>query len=305
MKYSVIDMENKITGTLYAVFRISDRKIKNTTQLKNWENHMDRTFNTPNADPTRKNNNEIIIGTPNIMESFKNHTKGIKFRKNGIWARDIVLSASPEFFNKLNNKQIRDWVQLNKEFLLKEFGDNCIYAVCHRDEKSPHIQACIVPRYTNKKGQNRLNNDIYFGGRQMYSEWQDKYSEAMKGQFKDLNRGIKNSKATHVQVRQFYQIINQTYNEKDYKTVIAKAQNSELLQKKVADLQNTLKVYWKSNVNVKNEIEEMKKDKEAYRLTIKAVSEIYKIPQEVIKEVIKGVENGKIKNNDKGKELKR
>ena len=137
----------------------------------------------------------------------------------------------------------------------------------------------------------------------MYSAWQDKYSEAMKGQFKDLHRGIKNSKSTHVQIRQFYQIINQRYNEQDYKTVIAKAQNSELLQKKVKNLQDTLKVYWKSNTNVKNEIEEIKKDKEAYRLTIKAVSEIYKIPQEVIKEVIKGVESGKFKNNDKGKGL--
>ena len=137
----------------------------------------------------------------------------------------------------------------------------------------------------------------------MYSAWQDKYSEAMKGQFKDLHRGIENSKSTHVQIRQFYQIINQRYNEQDYKTVIAKAQNSELLQKKVKNLQDTLKVYWKSNTNVKNEIEEIKKDKEAYRLTIKAVSEIYKISQEVIKEVIKGVESGKFKNNDKGKGL--
>jgi len=125
----------------------------------------------------------------------------------------------------------------------------------------------------------------------------------MKGQFKDLHRGIENSKSTHVQIRQFYQIINQRYNEQDYKTVIAKAQNSELLQKKVKNLQDTLKVYWKSNTNVKNEIEEIKKDKEAYRLTIKAVSEIYKISQEVIKEVIKGVESGKFKNNDKGKGL--
>ena len=296
---------NNITGTLYGIFRIGDKKIKNMTQLKNWENHMDRTFDKPNADPLRTNKNEILIGSPDIIKLFKQHTQGIKFRKNGVLARDLVMTASPEFFTPLNDNDIDKWVKINKEFLLKEFGDNCIYACSHFDEKSPHIQALIIPKYIDKKNRPKLNNDIYFGGRRMYSEWQDKYAEAMKKEFEQLNRGIKNSKATHVQVRQFYKLINQDYKEYDYKQVIAKAQNSILLEKQVKKLTKTLDVYWKSNIYMKEEMEELKKDKETFKESIKAMSEIYKIPQKVIMEIIRGVENDKYKDMNKGKELKK
>lgn len=299
-------MENKITGTLYVVFRINDKKIKNTTQLKNWENHMDRTFDTPNADPLRTNENKIIIGSPDILKSFEEHTKGIKFRKNGVLARDIVLTASQEFFKKLSDEQIEQWIELNKQFLIEQFGDNCIYAAVHHDETSPHIHVCVIPKYIDKKNRPKLSNDIYFGGREMYSAWQDKYAAAMQDKFEELHRGIKGSKATHIQIQQYYKIINSRYNEKDYDQVMKKAQNSILLERQVKDLQNTLSMYCKSNKDISEDLEEMKKDKEVFRNTIKAMSEIYKIPQNVIKEVIRKVENKELNvKKDPGKELKK
>lgn len=294
----------KITGKLYAIFRI-DKKFKSIASFNTWEQHMERTFNVLNADPLRSNQNEIIIGTANVANAFKEYTKNVKLRKNGVYARDLLITASPQFFNALNDKEIEKWVDVNKKFILDQFGSNCIYACTHFDELSPHIHICVVPKYTNKKGIERLSNDLYFGGRKMYSEWQTKYAAAMKENFPELNRGIKGSSSEHVRIQQYYNIINEAFDRENYDSVIAKAQNSELLEKKIRSIVKTLENYVIDNETLENEALKLREDKETLGLTIRAMSEIYDIPQHMIKKIIKDVEDGKlnIQNKDKGREI--
>lgn len=292
-----------VTGNLYAIFRISERKYKTIAQIRHYQNHSERLVDTPNADISVKN--EMLVGSSDIVGDVKRYIHGIKVRKNGVLARDLLLTASPSFFNNITELERRKWVDLNLKWLKDNFGDNCVYATLHKDEKTWHISALVVPKFYNeKKGTYALQNYKYFDGIEKLRGWQDNYALSMQEVFKSLNRGVKFSKAKHIEIRHYYAMINAKLSEDDINQVCAKARSSELLGKQVKELQGTLKAYQKYSENTRNEkdmllkingallksLEEMKKDKAVYTKTIKALSEIYKIPQSAVIKVITHVE---------------
>ena len=308
---------NKITGKMYAIFRVGEKKFKSIKEVEGFQKHMDRTFKTPNADPKIKN--EVLIGDSKIVENVKKYIEGIKLRSNGVLARDLLLTASPEFFKQLTTVQKREWINLNIKFLNDNFGDKILYAVLHKDETTYHIHALLVPRfYDKKKDKCVLANKRLFDGKEVLSQWQDIYSSAMKEGFKQLNRGIKNSKATHIKIRHFYTLLNEKYDSKDYQKVIAKAKNEELLRKKINDYNKTLEAYKnfidkkekslvekeKAELRLKMELAKVKANKEQLKETVKAISEIYHIPQKSIIEILRRVEE-KDKSIDSERELKK
>ena len=300
-----------ITGTQYAIFRVGE-KYKTIGSIKGFEGHMERTFKTPNADCNSRGDNKILIGDKNIFNNVQEYIKDIKLRKNGVIARDLLLTASPEFFKNKNNEQIDNWIDINIKFLKENFGDNIRYAVAHLDELTPHIHVLLVPRFEDiKRNRYKLSNNKYFDGRDKLSEWQDKYAETINNVYKELKRGTKGSKAQHVKIKQYYTLVNASLDSKDLKSVLAKATNSELLEKQIKTLQATLKLYKdkytqsdkKVNMErnraleIERNLKELKKDKEIYRQTIKTLSQAYYISQESILNIVKKIELDLNKNN--------
>lgn len=292
-----------ITGTQYCIFRVGE-KYKDIKAIKGFEGHMIRTFYTPNADENKILKNEILVGNKDIVADVENYIKGIKLRKNGVIARDLLLTASPQFFKNKSYGFIKKWINSNIAFLQTQFGDNLRFAVVHLDETTPHIHALIVPKFENTRGKEKykLSNSLYFDGREKLSEWQDLYSQHIQSEFKSLNRGVKSSKARHVKIKQYYTLVNAKLDEKDMSSVLAKASNSLLLERQVKALQELLKENLKKENNseqLKNMVDQLKEDKEIYKETIKAMSQAYKISQESIINIVKSVEN-KVKENEKG-----
>lgn len=290
----------KITGTKFCIFRV-DRKFKDIKSLKGFEGHMNRTFKTLNADENRTLNNRILIGNKNIIKDAEEYIEGIKLRKNGVIARDLLLTASPEFFKGKSYGFINKWINCNVEFLKKHFGENVRFAVVHLDEMTPHIHALVIPKFKNTRGKEeyKLSNSLYFDGKEKLSEWQDLYAEHVTTSFQELHRGIKNSKARHVKISQYYTLVNADLDKENYKSVMAKAENSVLLEKQVRNLQNLLIENDKKEDNrqeLLNIIKELKQDKEIYRQTIKVISEVEKVSQESITNIVKYIEN-KVKDN--------
>lgn len=286
----------------YAIFRIG-KKHKEMLCIRNFEKHMERNMDVKNADKNIKN--EILIGNGNVTKNVKEYIKDIKLRKNAVIARELLMTASPDFFKGLMPGELDHWKNDNVKFLKDNFGENCLYATLHKDEKTWHIHALIVPKFINKKGQPILSNTRYFDGIDRFREWQDNYAKSMQQHFKCLNRGIKYSKMKHVTLKHFYSLINQKVDEKDIQQMAAKAKNSDLLEIKIKAIQKTLEVY--KNYNSKNsldkdnaineskllykDIEKMKEDKEIYKEALSLISQNYKIPQYVIDNVIKQCEN--------------
>jgi Plasmid recombination enzyme len=193
-----------------------------TEKLKSFGNigaageHCNRTRLTPNADAELTKYNSRPIGSPDLVGDVKKRILEVQgdkpLRKNGVIAIEQLLSASPELFNmkKTAAGQIRGNVEAWKEFekssinWLKDFyGEKNVVAVyVHHDEKSPHIQAFIVPEVNGK-----MNAKHFLGGREKLSKLQDSFAASVE--HLKIDRGIKGSRADHQTLKQFYGRVEQ------------------------------------------------------------------------------------------------
>jgi hypothetical protein len=76
-----------------------------------------------------------------------------KMRKDAVVSVEVLLTASPEFFDGLETDRAKlaknpvflDWVQRSKKWVEVEFGKNLVDLVLHMDESTPHFHALAVP----------------------------------------------------------------------------------------------------------------------------------------------------------------
>lgn len=193
----------------FAIIRV--QKIKTFGALKIRANHNLRSHPdaAKNADPNRKDDNVILRGgdDPTTDVEKRINSLGIKPRKNAVLANEILLAASPEFFDraKPGSKKFEAWKKANLEFLDQKFGaENIISAVLHLDETTPHIQVLMTPicEVKNKKGKTQMKLAAKrFFDRPLLHKLHDDYAEKMK-RF-GLERGIKNSKVVHQTAQEF------------------------------------------------------------------------------------------------------
>lgn len=182
--------------------------ILRTSKLKTWGNISGSAAHTyrhkgmaPNADPLRMGKNKVLVGRPGqAVDDIRNRISAItdKPRKNGVLCIEHLLTASPEFFEKLTSKQVDAWARKNLQFLANTYGkENVAHAVLHLDESTPHIVAYVVPE---KEG--KLNCRAYLGGREKLTKLQTAYADDMRSM--GLQRGLEGSKARHRTIKNFY-----------------------------------------------------------------------------------------------------
>jgi hypothetical protein len=286
----------------YAIFRIG-KSFKTMAQIKSFQKHM--THETVYyADKTLTHGNRILIGSANIQKDVENYIVNLKLRSNANIGKDLLLTASPDFFRGLTDEQREEWLDLNIKFLKDNFGPNCIHCSLHVDETSWHLHCLIIPKFQNEKtGKINLASSRYFDGIEKLVGWQDNYSKSMQIKYKSLNRGVRYSKAKHTQVKEYYNFINKEFDEKDIKQAVALAKNSVLVEKKINEIQKTIGAYQRYNdKSDKNNAEliemnkilaksfrELKSDRTLFKETIKALAQIYDIPAEQIKRTMNEV----------------
>jgi hypothetical protein len=73
------------------------------------------------------------------------------------------------------------------------------------DEHSPHAHAIVVPIDPNGK----LNCKHYFGTREKLSQWQDRFADEVKDL--GLERGVRDSRARHTDIKDFYKAIEREH----------------------------------------------------------------------------------------------
>ncbi|NJL78245.1 MAG: hypothetical protein HC917_04260, partial [Richelia sp. SM2_1_7] len=202
----------------YAIFLT--KKLKTGGQIAGSASHVQRDRETLNANPYKEN--VWLMGNPeqNLVEETFNHIGNQTIRKNAVLCVELVLSASPEFFRpstqtepgEYEQLQLNRWLNFNKQWLQERFSvtpegisvphNRIISAAAHLDEVTPHIHAHMVP--IDKRG--KLNASAFFGSPKLLREWQDDYAQAMKPL--GLERGIRGSKATHIDIGRYYTNIN-------------------------------------------------------------------------------------------------
>lgn len=191
----------------YAIARIA--KLKGGS-VAGAGKHVARARETPNADPDRQHENRLLIGDDRplrevVTERIDQH--GGKPRSDSVECVEVLLSASPEHFTEgreeINPERVRVFTDKAVEFLQEEYGANCVKATLHMDEKTPHVQAFVVP--IDERG--KLNCKRFFGTRAKLRQFQDAFAAKMEPL--GLERGVEGSRATHTDVQRFYGMINQ------------------------------------------------------------------------------------------------
>lgn len=173
--------------------------------------HADRKQETPNADKEKLEDNIYIVGKreDDLRELVDAAIKeaGGKPRRDSVECIEFFIGASPEHFDKPT--KTTDFIKKAEEYIetLSNRGFKFVKVVAHRDEKTPHVSAFAVP--LDDKG--RLNAKHHLGGykiggcRKRMAEYQDEYADTMKPL--GLERGVRNSKADHIEIQDYYKRI--------------------------------------------------------------------------------------------------
>jgi hypothetical protein len=174
----------------YAIVRITKIKKANTAKIRKMLKHNLRVEETPGDNINIKNSflNEVLIGADTvdgIDEDFKNrwaeleelntdkNGRKTKFRSDAVGLVEIMLTASPEFFQTATKAQIDEWLKEQKQFLIDEYNlENVKSLIVHRDETTIHLHANIIPVFNGK-----LNAKLLFGGRKKLSDFQTRYAK--------------------------------------------------------------------------------------------------------------------------------
>jgi Plasmid recombination enzyme len=195
----------------YGICRIKKLKAGN---LKASAQHTQRKRFTPNADPDKEHICIIGEDAQELETLVKDRIGKQTIRKNGVLAVEILLSASPEYFRPDDKSEagyyeqarLADFQTTARQWLIERYGDRIVRAELHLDEATPHIHAYLVP--LDERG--KLNCRGLFGTRSKLSQLQDSYAQAMSEL--GLERGIKGSRATHTQIKQYYTAVTQEAN---------------------------------------------------------------------------------------------
>lgn len=181
------------------IFRI--QKLKSAVSIRRSLKHAFREQETPNADGERANLNKHVgakSGNEAMMKIRQRWPE--KRRKDAVLAIEHLLTASPEWFKGKTLKEQNKFFNDGLKYLRRKYGSkNVIYSGIHRDEKTPHMYAYVVPL---DESSGRLNAKKWVGGSKALTQMQDEIAEIAEPY--GLQRGDRKSKARHKEIRTWY-----------------------------------------------------------------------------------------------------
>ena len=185
-------------------------------------NHIERTegkeHTYPHAIPERKKLNisfdtgykKMSLGKAVQDRIEKGYTGKTAIRKDAVKFLSLILSGTHEQTIKIHKSPelFSAYINANTKFLEDEYGkENVVKLELHRDEKTPHFHAIVVPLTKNGS----LSAKKVVGDRNDLKAFQDRYAAAMKPF--GLERGEEQSKNAHITTQEFYQELEKTRKE--------------------------------------------------------------------------------------------
>ncbi len=167
-------------------------------------NHRTSRVEKLNIDSTRTSLNQVLQlgGTPAELVAAKlKHLS--KVRKDAVVAVELVLSASPEWFDGLTkdraalhkHPKFREWANASMAWARSEFGSNILDVALHMDESSPHMHVLAVP--LTKDGRLCAKEVL---ARAELTRRQDSYAQALAGLGLDRGQSAKETKRRHIKL---------------------------------------------------------------------------------------------------------
>lgn len=177
----------------YAILRTA--KLKSFGEIGGSLAHTFRERHTPNADPDLTPTNEHA-GASEAADALAAIRERLpeKRRSDAVLCIEYFIGRSPEW-----QGDDRAYFDQARAWLVERHGaENVVSTHVHRDEKTPHMVAYVVPRDGEK-----LNAKKWLGGKQALSAMQTDFWERV-GRHQGLERGLEGSVARHQTVKAFY-----------------------------------------------------------------------------------------------------
>ena len=194
----------------HAILRFAKYKGATVSRI---EAHNERTKETYASNPDikteqSKHNFHPVVPQGKYREVSNQiiRNAGCRVRKDSVTAVEVLITASPEFFEKKSRKEIREFFSYAVEFMKsKQNPATFISAVVHVDEKTPHMHLCFVPITSD----GRLSAKEIVGNKKRLTQWQDEFWSYMVKKYPDFERGESASLTgrTHIPPRIFKQAI--------------------------------------------------------------------------------------------------
>lgn len=187
-------------------------KVKSAGAVRAMAQHNRRQREVENAERKGVIIQEHPYDPPDIYEAWKAKLGDHRPRTNAVYGVEVVITASPHWWENTNSNTQQGYIGDSIKWLEKQFGHQNIVAVdTHRDEKTPHLHAFIIPMKDGK-----LNARHFIGGsRERMSELQTSFYEQVKNY--SLERGIKGSKAKHQTLKRYYATVKSEQKELERK----------------------------------------------------------------------------------------
>ena len=192
----------------HAILRFAKYKGPTVSRI---EAHNERTKETYTSNPDiktelSKHNFHPVIPDGKYREISNRIIReaGCRVRKDSVTAVEVLITASPEFFEKKSRKEIHEFFSYAVDFMKsKQNPDTYISAVVHVDEKTPHMHLCFVPITVD----GRLSAKEIIGNKKRLTQWQDEFWSYMVKKYPDFERGESASLTgrTHIPPRLFKQ----------------------------------------------------------------------------------------------------
>lgn len=135
---------------------------------------------------------------------------------------EMILQASPEWFESASKEQFEDWVKSNLKATKKRFGENLLSIDLHMDEKTPHFHICTMPLELAQK-KKRMGKKQKAAGKE--PEYYEQYNFNAKKLFNNkeleknqtyfaeavkhlgIERGVRNSKTKRTTLKEYHEKI--------------------------------------------------------------------------------------------------
>lgn len=195
----------------YAILRTG--KIKSAPGLARALQHDTRAKTPPNADPAKTQENTIDGNVSQAMSQFHTLTQGVRVRKDSVVAIEYMITASPEAMQGKSRTEQDAYFQDAQAWITKRHGqENILTMAVHRDERTPHLHAVVVPIVQSKDRWGRQGRSMsarsFVGGAAMLREMQTEFAQSV-GHRHGLVRGLEGSRSSHRSVREFYRYLEQ------------------------------------------------------------------------------------------------
>ncbi len=177
-------------GAQYAILRFAKYKGPEISKI---EAHNERTkesyASNPDIDPNRSHLNfHLIEPEKKYRAEAEKQIKeaGCRTRKDSVRLVEVLVTASPEFFQGKKKAELKEFFQYALDFITKyQPKETVVSAVVHRDEKTPHMHLTFVPLTADK----RLSAKEILGNKKKMVQWQDRFWKHMVKKYPDLERG--------------------------------------------------------------------------------------------------------------------